>query len=171
MEYSRWIPNKSSKYSKANSASNESVDICYERIVAKENVENDTLTEPMKRSKNLVKHIEEIFETNKQTDIIEREIATNRDQIQRLQGLQQEREAEKNKTIYAAAILIHQMRNETNQDLDEIFLGEGDQVTERRQTIGELVARIRFMYDTDPMATLTPENRNIVVQFTPTWPN
>jgi hypothetical protein len=123
----------------------------------------------MRTNKNLVKIIGEISEINKQRDIAERDSLIHQQELRRLRQHSDNLEAEVVNLVYSAAILISQLRENGNQDMDRIFLGEGDDVRETRQTLAELVSRLRFLYLVDALAPLSPENMAIVNAFTPNW--
>lgn len=136
---------------------------------AKEAVEAQTLTEEMRSNKSLIKLVVDIREANKQRDIVDRDVMIHQQEIQRLREVSVNLQAEMQKLLYSAAILVMQLRDVRNRDVDRIFLGEEEEAGQSRQTMAELMARLRFLYDLDPMVPPSEEQMQIIRTFTPTW--
>lgn len=138
-------------------------------MLAKEAVEAETINAEMRANKMLIKIIGDIAEVNKQKDIADRDCIVHQEEIRRLQQKSNNLDAEVVNHIYSAAVLISQLRDHGNRDMDMIFLGDVDTIQETRQNMGELIARLKFLYLVDPLAQLSNENTQIVYAFTRNW--
>lgn len=102
---------------------------------------------------------------------LQREIQAKEEEIRRMRVVGQDKFAIRESQILNLSMIINQLGDGdmAGLNVEQIFLGDGENAGNRRRSLNELLACLRFLYTTDILAPLSENERRIVEENTPDW--
>ena len=124
----------------------------------------------IRANRNVINHVKVVTELSKQVDILERESAVFRQEIERLQAQSNAKNALIQQEIYSLALLILGLNNQNNQNLDQIFMEDDNNAgIQQRQELSDFIRMLKFTYLMDPLVQPDEETLNFIIAQTPQW--
>lgn len=140
--------------------------------MAKKQIENELLNDRVRQNKIAQRRIDNIVDTTRLMQSLEKEISLKNEEIQKLRIQGQNRFSARENDILNLGMIILQFRELQDQEvrIEEIFLGDNDPIIEtRKRSLSDILSCLRFLYTQDPIDSLSEELLEVVLQNTPTW--